>query len=134
MSDWRLALTSDLDLAVLAYIRTSDRFLTSMHDLAPSADGVHRVATFNPGNNVNQESRLRLVNRGAADAPVAITGTDDASKAAGPVRLTGPVGASCTVTASELETGGDGLDGALGDGVPHGSFSAGMALKTWHFR
>ena len=83
MSEWRLALTSDLDLAVLAYIRTSDGFLTSMHDLAPSADGVYRVATFNPGSNVNQVSRLRLVNCGAADAPVAITGTDDAGKAAG---------------------------------------------------
>ena len=53
MSGWRLAPTSDLDLAVLAYIRTSDGFLTSMHDLAPSADGVHRVATFNPSSNVN---------------------------------------------------------------------------------
>ena len=39
--DWRLTLTSDLDLEVLSYIRTTDGFLTAMHDLAPEVDGVH---------------------------------------------------------------------------------------------
>ena len=35
--DWRLELTSNLDIQVLAYIRTRDGFVTSMHDLAPAA-------------------------------------------------------------------------------------------------
>ena len=31
--DWRLELASDLDIEVLAYIRTTDGFLTAMHDV-----------------------------------------------------------------------------------------------------
>ena len=33
VGDWRLELTSDLDIEVLAYIRTTDGFLTAMHDV-----------------------------------------------------------------------------------------------------
>ena len=35
VGDWRLALSSEMDIDVLAYIRTSDGFLTSMHDVVP---------------------------------------------------------------------------------------------------
>ena len=63
--DWRLVLTSGLDVEVLSYIRTTDGFLTAMHDLAPeSEEGVHRIAIFNPGSNTAQVSRLRLINPG----------------------------------------------------------------------
>ena len=63
--DWRLALTSDLDIEVLSYIRTTDGFLTAMHDLAPEVvEGEHRIAIFNPGSNAAQVSRLRLINPG----------------------------------------------------------------------
>ena len=41
--DWRLELASELDIEVLSYIRTEDRFLTAMHDVAPMADGEHLV-------------------------------------------------------------------------------------------
>ncbi|MCY4565486.1 MAG: hypothetical protein OXE40_13550, partial [Gammaproteobacteria bacterium] len=34
--DWRLMLSSDLKIEVLAYIRTPDGFLTSMHDIVPA--------------------------------------------------------------------------------------------------
>ena len=37
--DWRLALTSGLDIEVLGYIRTEDGFLTAMHDVAPAGGG-----------------------------------------------------------------------------------------------
>ena len=116
--DWRLELTSDLDLEVLAYVRTVDGFLTAMHDVAPVSEGRHRVATFNPGSNVNQVSRLRLINPGAEAAEVTITGTDDRGQSPGsPVRTTVPAGAARTFTAQELEAGGAGLTGALGDGA-----------------
>ena len=75
--DWRLTLTSDLDLEVLSYIRTRDGFLTAMHDLAPVTDGVHRIVIFNPGSNTSQVSRLRLLNTGEEEAQVIIEGTDD---------------------------------------------------------
>jgi len=115
--DWRLELSSDLDIRVLSYTRTNDGFLTSMHDTVPRSAKRHRVATFNPASNVNQQSRLRLVNRGARAAEVSIVGFDDNGESPGTgVLLTVPGGASRTLTAQELEAGADGITGALGDG------------------
>ena len=115
--DWRLAVTSALDIEVQAYIRTEDGFLTAMHDVAPSAGNRHRVAVFNPGTNRNQESLLRLVNAGEAAASATVSGIDDdGAPGEGEVRLTVPAGGARTVSAAELESGGAGLEGALGDG------------------
>ena len=116
--DWRLEFTSTLDLQVLSYIRTSDGFLTSMHDLAPrSEDGDLWIPFFNPGANRNQVSHLRLVNSGDAPAEATITGVDDGGQTGDAVRVTIPAQASQRFTAAELETGNaDGLSGALGDG------------------
>ena len=116
--DWRLEFESDLDIEVLAYVRTADGFLTSMHDLVPEADGRHRVAIFNPGSNRSQESRLRLINSGAEDAEVAIRGLDDAGAAgAGEVCILVPAGEARMVTAPELESGHEDFAGRLGDGT-----------------
>ena len=117
--DWRLTLSSDLDIEVLSYVRTpADGFVTSMHDLVPLDEhGSHRVATFNPGSNRAQESRLRLINPGERDAEVTIAGTDDTGASpGGAVRLTLPAGASRTIEARGLESGAAALAGALGDG------------------
>ena len=121
---WRLALTSDLDLLVLGYLRTDDGFVTSVHDLAPRTEDGHDVVFFNPGSNISQVSRLRLVNRGAEDAEVTIEGTDDDGESPGTaVRLTVPARGARTVTARELESeeargeSARDLDGALGDGA-----------------
>ena len=112
--DWRLVLSSDLDIEVLAYIRTpADGFLTSMHDLVPEGeDGRHRVPIFNPGSNLDQVSRLRLINPGDATATVAITGIDDAGASpGGEVQVSILPKASTTLDATELESDG------LGDGA-----------------
>ena len=117
--DWRLEVTSDLRIEVLAYVRTSDGFVTPMHDVAPAAQAgtnTYRVVTFNPGSNYRQESLLRLVNPGGADAAVSIRGVDDQGRSAGPVRLAIGAGASRTVSALALEEGASDLDGTLGDG------------------
>ena len=78
----------------------------------------HRVAIFNPASNVNQVSRLRIVNRGEEEATVTIEGIDDDGVSPGTaVELEVPAGASHTVTAEELESGeGAGLGGMLDDG------------------
>ena len=116
--DWRLELTSDFDIEVLSYIRTGDGFLTSMHDVVPSAGTRHRVAVFNPGSNRNQESLLRLINPGDQSAEVKITGIDDkGATGTRAVSLSVPGGSSRTVGAWDLESGAEGLDGALGDGA-----------------
>ena len=78
----------------------------------------HWVAIFNPGSNADQVSRLRLVSPGMEDAVVTVTGVDDAGASPGsPVVLTVPAGASRTLTAAQLESGGEGLTGALGEGA-----------------
>ena len=115
--DWRLRLRSSLELEVLAYIRTTDGFLTSVHDLVPRTDAGYRVGVFNPGSNANQVSRLRLVNPGDVPATVRIEGVDGRGESpSGSVRLEVPARGARTVTARELETG-EGVDGALGDGA-----------------
>ena len=112
---WRLELSSVLDIEVLSYARTSDGFVTSLHDTAPATAGVHRAVFLNPGRNVDQVSRLRLVNPGSDDALVTITGTDDMGGMSVEVVVDVPAGTAREWTAAELESGA-GTDGALGQG------------------
>ena len=51
LGDWRLELSSGLDIGMLVYIRGPDGFLTAMHDVAPVHDGEQWIAIFNPGSN-----------------------------------------------------------------------------------
>ena len=46
--DWRLEWSSELDIEVLAFVRTADGFLAPMHDAVPRAVRRHRVSTFYP--------------------------------------------------------------------------------------
>ena len=117
---WRLELQTELDIEALAYIRTVDGTLTSMHEVVP-AEGVsmrHLVPIFNPGSNRDQRSLLRLVNIGDQPAEITIDGRDDLGQPPpmGEVRLTLQPGAARLITAQELEEGGDGLSGQFGDG------------------
>ena len=116
---WRLELATALTIEALAYIRTRDGFLTSMHDEAPvSEGGDHWVPFFNPGSNTTKVSHLRIINRSTAEAEVTVTGRDDGGdEASGTVRLMLPAGAARTLTAQELEAGGDDFEGSLGDGA-----------------
>ncbi|MCY4430171.1 MAG: hypothetical protein OXC11_07220 [Rhodospirillales bacterium] len=115
--DWRLELTSPLDVQALAYIRTPDGFLTSMHDVVPRSGTSHRVAIFNPGENTNQVSRLRLVSLGR-EARVRISGIDDdGNPSVSTVEAIVPAGGARTFTARQLESGEGDRAGGLGDGV-----------------
>ena len=116
---WRLVLASDLDIEVLAYVRTThDGFLTAMHDTVRREGDRHRVPTFNPASNTNQVSRLRLVNAGDEAVEATISGIDDRGEpSSGTVTVSVSPGTSRTLTAQELEDGADGVAGALGDGT-----------------
>ncbi len=121
--DWRLRFESDLDIVALTYARDASGIVTSMHDVAPSGLGRHRVATFAPSNlptafyGFAPRSLLRIVNVGTAAAEVEVSGTDDLGRpGAGVVRLAVPAGAATTLTAAQLEEGGAELSGRLGDG------------------
>ena len=114
---WRLVLTSSLDIQPLAYVRTADGFVTRIDAVEAEGSGNRYVVHFfNPGRNRNQRSYLRLINPGSADARITIGAHDDQGGNRGPVSLSLPAGQARHVTASELETGGDGFDGRLGTG------------------
>ena len=124
--DWRLELTTQLSIEPLAYIRTSDGFVTSMHDVVPAEyvagtpgfdDLVrHHVRFFNPGSNRKQVSHLRVINISALDVEITITGVDDDGEPApaGDVQLTLPPYGARTITAQQLEEGGGDLEGPPG--------------------
>ena len=114
---WRLALSSDVDIEVLAFVRSEpDGFLTAMGDAVPAEGSVHRVPTFHPGNDT-QASWLRVENPSAEAANVSFLGIDDdGGSPGGVVRFAVAAGHATTLTAAALEAGGDGFEGALGDG------------------
>ena len=116
--DWWLELSGDRAVEVLAYIRTSDGFLTAMHDRIPARAMRYRAPTFNPAGNRNQVSLLRLVNPGTEEAQVRIAGVDDRGLSPGSdlhVRI--PAGGSRTLSAQDLEAGRAEFPGALEDGA-----------------
>ena len=127
--DWRLVFESDLDLRVLGLVRPPGGGLSPVHDTAPgSAKGGYEVVFFNPASNRGLRSRLRLVNRSGSPAAVTIAGTDAAGQAGeSAVTLRIPAQATCTLSATVLESGAWGDDepaagcealaGALGDGA-----------------
>ena len=112
--DWRLELTTELDIEARAYAR-SEGFVTALHDAA-LLSGEVELPFFNPGGDARR-SVLRLANARGEPAAVSVRGVDDAGRAAGPVTVElGPWEAR-GYTASELESGSAaGLTGSLGDG------------------
>ena len=103
--DWRLQLSTALDIEVLAYIRTEDGLLTAMHDVVQRGAHGHRLAIFNPAKNRNQQSLLRLINDGETATEVSISGIDDLGMpGTGKVMLTLRGGGARTVSARELES------------------------------
>ena len=120
--DWRLKFVPDEGLIItpLAYVRTTDGFVTSMHDLAPylSENNLDYVPIFNPGSNHRQESLLRVTNLADDSNRVVVSGVDDAGNAAreAPAFLL-PAGGSRTLSAKALEEGTSGLEANLGDGA-----------------
>ena len=118
--DWRLRFDTELPIEVAAYIRTPDGFLTVMHDAAYvyRSVGQHFISIFNPGSNKERLSKLRLINPDTArEVQAAIFGQDDAgNRGAGTIEITLPPGGSRTVDAAQMEAGGTGFTGSLGDG------------------
>ena len=83
--DWRLELTTGLEIEALAFIRTADGFVTAGHDIVrpehvpPSTPGgdhsiLYQVSFFNPGSNTEQQSLLRLINTSNTETVVTIEG------------------------------------------------------------
>lgn len=119
--NWRIAVDSELTLDLMAFARTPNGFLTTMHDLVDEvAPGRWRVPMLNPATNTVLSSRLRIVNPGSSAAHVVIRGTDDGGRPGGlgEVSLAVPAGAAIELSAVDLEQGNPakGLVGRLGAG------------------
>ena len=123
--NWRLELTTELDIEPLAYVRNVHGAFTPLHAIARTAvddsgDTVHHVPLFPSVGDGMHDSQLRLINLGDADVAATIGGVDDAGNpATDTVRLTIPGGQTRTLTPQDLETPGPDLEdagGGLGDG------------------
>ena len=114
--DWRLELHAELDLIVLAYLRTPDGLVTSMGEVADRQGRDFLVPFFNPASNWRQASLLRIGNLGDDEAEVTIRGVDDEGLSSGNVTTRIAGFASRTFSAEDLEAGAEGLEGSLGRG------------------
>ena len=116
--DWRLKVSSELDTEVLAYLGTAEGFLTAIHDVVPAERDQHRVAIFNPPDNGNPMSLLRIINPNNVEADAVIFGIDDrGERSEQAVTLTIPGAAARTLSSTELEAGSAAIEGALGEGA-----------------
>ena len=131
--NWRLHIYSKLDIEPLNYIRTGSGFLSAMNDYVAGVAPGHRVPIFNPASNTNIVSWLRLINPGDMDASVTVAGTDQSGADApgGEVTLTLRAGEARRVTAQDLEMGGSGLTGNLGDGAGKWSLWVSSDQAIW---
>ena len=113
--DWRLELSTELDVEARAYAR-SEGFVTALHDSILVSDEVE-LSFFNPGSEMDRRSVLRLANAGEEPARVTVLGVDDAGSSGGSVTVELGAWEARTYTATELESGvAEGLSGSLGDG------------------
>ena len=120
---WRLALSTNLMGHASAYFRSMDGLLIDLQAAVPdnptsnAEGGVSTRVFFFGDDDATRRSLLRLVNWSAEDVTVTIAGRDDlGQRGASDVRLVVAAGQTRTIDAAQLESGGDGLSGALGDG------------------
>ena len=118
---WRLELVTELDIEARAYIRTTEGFVTSMHQVASEdalAENRYHVPFFNPASNLSIVSRLRVVNPGEEAAVVRIDAWDSHGEPGEEtVTFTLGAGAATLLSSQQLEAGdSDAFAGRLGDG------------------
>lgn len=105
--EWQIELYSNEPITAAGFVRTPDGFLANMSDTVDTGDGLIAVVPmFNPANNPNQVSELRLVNPNPNPMAVEITGVDDAGEPGdATVKVTLAASGAVTLTAANLETG-----------------------------
>ena len=116
---WRLDLKTTLTIGALAYIRTPDGFVTSMHQVAvtfPDNDLQHFVPFFNPGSNTAIRSVLRVINPNPIGVDVTVVGLDDDWDLSGSVDFFLAPNSAMQISSQALERGDAAFTGSLGDG------------------
>ena len=120
---WRLELEGERPFRAGMYYRRGDGTLAGLSaPVAGEEDGTggwrYDVGFFNPASNTAKASMLRLANPNDQAAQVVITALDDRGREAprGTVDVRLAAQGAITLTAPELEDGGSGFTGNLGDG------------------
>ena len=106
--DWRLTLSSDLDIEVLSYVRT------------PADGGVHDVPLFPAASDPSgRQGFVRVINRSAESGEVTIYAFDDTDRDFGTSRLVLDGNETVHFNSDDLEMGnpGKGLTGGTGAGA-----------------
>lgn len=119
---WQLKVHSTAPIEAMSLIRTPDGFLTSVSETVPTeAPGTHVLYFANPGSNPNQQSFIRVVNRGTASGEVLASAVDDAGVPApgGDVRFSLAANAALNFNAEDYSNGNPdkGIQGAFGTGT-----------------
>ena len=118
--NWRLQITTQQRIKVSAFIRTPEGFLTQVDATVGEVYGkFHNVPIFNPGNNLNQVSKLRIINTANINNTFLIGGVDsDGYSSVSSVTLTLAPFNSVEITSQDLENGNieKGLTGSIGTG------------------
>ena len=119
VGNWRLAVSSTQSIGVTAYVRTVEGFMTKIGGIVPNIGSTsHVVPMFNPASNLNQVSKLRLVNTSTSTNNITIVGIDDnGTTSATNATLTLAPEASIIISAQEIENGSAVVQGGIGDGV-----------------
>ncbi|MYD42298.1 MAG: beta-lactamase family protein [Gammaproteobacteria bacterium] len=114
--NWRLQLTSELDIEAIAYAEAPDGLLTSVLETVKGEAGCWRIPTFYSSDNFTR-SQLRLSNLSDSSANIEISGRDDrGSVSAMPIQLQLEPSTTVTLNALDLEEGAASISGSLGDG------------------
>ncbi len=118
--NWRLTITSTLDLDVMSLIRLPGGYLLNLSAIAPGTGNSRELNYVEPADETLRASSLRVINTANAVATVTISATDDDGAIApgGDVIFTLDPLAAREITISDLENGNvdEGLSGMLGDG------------------
>ncbi len=130
LGDWRLEISSEPGVEVLAYVRTQTGSLTPMHEVVNESGQRYEITMFNPAGDTSPASKLRIVNPGLLASQVLIRGADDyGTLSRDVVWLTVGAGESRVIEAAQLETG-HGLEGGLRGGLGDGTGQWRLAVES----
>jgi hypothetical protein len=118
--NWRLTITSTLDLDVLGLIRLPGGYLLNLSAIAPGTGNTRELNYVEPADETLRTSLLRVINTSNNVATYTVSATDDDGQPApsGDATFTLDPLAAREIPVSDLESGNvsDGISGMLGDG------------------
>lgn len=116
--NWRLTVTSSLELDVMSLIRLPGGFLTNLSSVAPGSGNTRTLNYVESADETLRTGSIRVINTSGNSSTVTVSATDDNGVDApgGDVTFTLDANAAREISVADLESGGSSLNGMLGDG------------------